>query len=28
VALPIEWKELDALKSANQFHMQDVLKRM
>jgi bifunctional non-homologous end joining protein LigD len=28
VALPLEWKELDALKSANQFLMQDVLKRL
>jgi bifunctional non-homologous end joining protein LigD len=28
VALPVEWKELDKLKSASQFLMQDVLKRM
>jgi len=28
VALPIEWKELESLKSASQFTMKDVLKRM
>jgi bifunctional non-homologous end joining protein LigD len=28
VALPLDWKELKALKSANQFTMKDVLKRL
>jgi bifunctional non-homologous end joining protein LigD len=28
VALPLEWKELDTLKSASQFTMKDVLKRL
>jgi bifunctional non-homologous end joining protein LigD len=28
VALPLEWKELDSLKSASQFSMNDVLKRI
>jgi bifunctional non-homologous end joining protein LigD len=28
VALPLDWKELKALKSASQFTMKDVLKRL
>jgi bifunctional non-homologous end joining protein LigD len=28
VALPLDWKELDALKSASQFSMKDVLERL
>jgi len=28
VALPLEWKELETLKSANQFTIKDVLKRL
>ena len=28
VAVPLEWKELDTLKAANQFSMQDVLARL
>ena len=28
VALPLEWKELKTLKSASQFTMRDVLKRL
>ncbi len=28
VALPLEWKELRTLKSANQFTIKDVLKRL
>jgi bifunctional non-homologous end joining protein LigD len=28
VAVPIEWKELESLKSASQFTMKDVLKRL
>jgi DNA primase len=28
VALPLEWKELDSLKSGSQFLMKDVLKRI
>jgi DNA primase len=28
VALPLDWKELKTLKSASQFTMKDVLKRL
>jgi bifunctional non-homologous end joining protein LigD len=28
VAVPLEWKELDTLKAANQFSMRDVLVRL
>jgi len=28
VAVPLEWKELEKLKAANQFSMQDVLARL
>jgi bifunctional non-homologous end joining protein LigD len=28
VAVPLNWKDIDSLQSANQFHIPDVLKRL